>query len=49
MFNRMLIGDWYLVKGGGGKGMRIVHEKAKFLEALESSRREGLKSFGDDT
>eukprot|EP00048_Salpingoeca_helianthica_P014302 m.221027 g.221027 ORF g.221027 m.221027 type:complete len:682 (+) comp15701_c0_seq1:425-2470(+) len=36
------------VKGGGGKGMRIVHEKAKFAEALESSRRESLKSFGDD-
>lgn len=37
------------VKGGGGKGMRTVHDKSKFLESLESSRREGLKSFGDDT
>lgn len=37
------------VKGGGGKGMRIVHEPSKFAEALESSRREALKSFGDDT
>jgi 3-methylcrotonyl-CoA carboxylase alpha subunit len=42
---------WVLtaVKGGGGKGMRIVHEASKFAEALESSRREALKSFGDAT
>ena len=35
--------------GGGGKGMRIVHEK-KFLEsAIEGAKRESLSSFGDDT
>lgn len=28
--------------------MRIVHEESSFMEMLESSRREALKSFGDD-
>ena len=28
--------------------MRIVHEEASFLEALDSARREALKAFGDD-
>ncbi|KAJ3202605.1 Methylcrotonoyl-CoA carboxylase subunit alpha, mitochondrial [Dinochytrium kinnereticum] len=37
------------VKGGGGKGMRIVEKAADFDEMLESSRREAIKSFGDDT
>ncbi|KAJ3099277.1 Methylcrotonoyl-CoA carboxylase subunit alpha, mitochondrial [Phlyctochytrium planicorne] len=36
------------VKGGGGKGMRIVESAAEFDEMLESSRREAIKSFGDD-
>lgn len=36
------------VAGGGGKGMRTVLEESKFLESLESCRRESLKSFGDD-
>lgn len=36
------------VAGGGGKGMRAVFEESKFLEALESCRREALKSFGDE-
>lgn len=36
------------VSGGGGKGMRIVHEEGQFMEALSSSRRESLKSFSDD-
>jgi 3-methylcrotonyl-CoA carboxylase alpha subunit len=36
------------VLGGGGKGMRIVHDEASFVEALESARREALKAFGDD-
>ena len=36
------------VAGGGGKGMRTVLSEAKFLESLESCRRESLKSFGDD-
>ncbi|KAJ3292312.1 hypothetical protein HDU79_001522 [Rhizoclosmatium sp. JEL0117] len=36
------------VKGGGGKGMRIVEKQEDFYEMLESSRREAIKSFGDD-
>ena len=36
------------VSGGGGKGMRTVLEESKFIESLESCRRESLKSFGDD-
>ncbi|XP_038049900.1 methylcrotonoyl-CoA carboxylase subunit alpha, mitochondrial-like [Patiria miniata] len=36
------------VRGGGGKGMRIVMTAADFDEALESARREALKSFDDD-
>ncbi|ARP84820.1 acetyl/propionyl/methylcrotonyl-CoA carboxylase subunit alpha [Bordetella genomosp. 9] len=34
--------------GGGGKGMRIVHEGAAFADALASCRREAAASFGDD-
>ncbi|KAJ3075460.1 Methylcrotonoyl-CoA carboxylase subunit alpha, mitochondrial [Podochytrium sp. JEL0797] len=36
------------VKGGGGKGMRIVEKESEFYEMLESSKREATKSFGDD-
>lgn len=36
------------VLGGGGKGMRIVHSAEEFSEALESAKRESLKSFSDD-
>ncbi|KAG8815808.1 hypothetical protein FRC17_000573 [Serendipita sp. 399] len=36
------------VLGGGGKGMRIVYSESEFMEALESAKRESLKSFGDD-
>lgn len=36
------------VKGGGGKGMRIVLNEEEFFEMLESSKREARKSFGDD-
>ena len=36
------------IKGGGGKGMRIVERAEDFDEMLASSRRESLKSFGDD-
>ncbi|KAI7849484.1 carbamoyl-phosphate synthase L chain, ATP binding domain-containing protein [Circinella umbellata] len=36
------------VKGGGGKGMRIVRTAGEFEEMLESSKRESIKSFGDD-
>lgn len=37
------------VRGGGGKGMRVVYKENDFLEALESSRRESLKSFNDQS
>jgi 3-methylcrotonyl-CoA carboxylase alpha subunit len=36
------------VSGGGGKGMRAVFEESKFIESLESCRREALKSFSDE-
>lgn len=36
------------VRGGGGKGMRIVMTDAEFDSQLESARREAMKSFGDD-
>jgi 3-methylcrotonyl-CoA carboxylase alpha subunit len=34
--------------GGGGKGMREVHESATFAEALAAAKREALAAFGDD-
>jgi 3-methylcrotonyl-CoA carboxylase alpha subunit len=34
--------------GGGGKGMRVVTNKAGFLPALVAARREATSSFGDD-
>ncbi len=34
--------------GGGGKGMREVHEKRLFLEELAGAKREALAAFGDD-
>ncbi|MCE2869300.1 MAG: acetyl-CoA carboxylase biotin carboxylase subunit [Xanthomonadaceae bacterium] len=34
--------------GGGGKGMRIVHEPAVFAAALESCQREARNAFGKD-
>jgi 3-methylcrotonyl-CoA carboxylase alpha subunit len=34
--------------GGGGRGMRIVHEEASFSEALATAKREALNSFGND-
>ena len=36
------------VKGGGGKGMRIVANDGEFLDKLESAKSEGRNSFGDD-
>ncbi|KAI8055840.1 3-methylcrotonoyl-CoA carboxylase subunit alpha [Syncephalis plumigaleata] len=36
------------IKGGGGKGMRIVEKPEDFEEMLASSKREAIKSFGDD-
>ncbi len=35
--------------GGGGKGMRLVHQPEALREALTSARREAASSFGDDT
>ena len=35
--------------GGGGKGMRIVHEPAALQDAIEAAQREAKNAFGDDT
>ncbi len=35
--------------GGGGKGMRIVHQESEFQDALEGAKREALNAFGDET
>jgi 3-methylcrotonyl-CoA carboxylase alpha subunit len=46
------IGYPLLVKaaaGGGGRGMRAVHDAADLPEALASARREAAAAFGDDT
>ncbi|KAI9216884.1 carbamoyl-phosphate synthase L chain, ATP binding domain-containing protein [Blastocladiella britannica] len=37
------------VKGGGGKGMRVVQSEAEFDEMLGSAQREASKAFGDPT
>ena len=34
--------------GGGGKGMRLVHEAAALDEAVTAARREAQSGFGDD-
>lgn len=34
--------------GGGGKGMREVHEEKYFFEALHAAQREAASSFNDD-
>ena len=36
------------VKGGGGKGMRIVQNEVEFTQQLESAKSEARSSFGDD-
>jgi acetyl-CoA/propionyl-CoA carboxylase, biotin carboxylase, biotin carboxyl carrier protein len=36
------------VAGGGGKGMRAVHDPADLREALGAARREAAAAFGDD-
>jgi acetyl-CoA/propionyl-CoA carboxylase, biotin carboxylase, biotin carboxyl carrier protein len=46
------IGYPVLVKpsaGGGGKGMRVVHQPSELPAALASARREAGAAFGDDT
>ncbi|KAI1803463.1 carbamoyl-phosphate synthase L chain, ATP binding domain-containing protein [Daldinia bambusicola] len=35
------------VKGGGGKGMRIVMEESEFIQQLKSARAEARASFGE--
>lgn len=35
--------------GGGGKGMRVVHEPAALPEAIATAQREAEKAFGDST
>jgi len=35
--------------GGGGKGMRIVHEPGELKDALEAAQREAKNAFNDDT
>ncbi|GIF65160.1 acetyl/propionyl-CoA carboxylase subuit alpha [Asanoa ishikariensis] len=35
--------------GGGGRGMRIVHDRASLPEAISSARREAALAFGDGT
>ncbi len=35
--------------GGGGKGMRVVHEAAALAGAVEAARREAGSAFGDTT
>ena len=34
--------------GGGGKGMRIVHTEAEFMDQLDAAKREAKKGFNDD-
>jgi acetyl-CoA/propionyl-CoA carboxylase, biotin carboxylase, biotin carboxyl carrier protein len=46
------IGYPVLVKpsaGGGGKGMRVVHQASELRAAVASARREAGAAFGDDT
>ncbi|MGI0116549.1 acetyl/propionyl/methylcrotonyl-CoA carboxylase subunit alpha [Zooshikella sp. RANM57] len=35
--------------GGGGKGMRIVHQPSELATEMAAAQREAQKSFGDDT
>ncbi len=37
------------VSGGGGRGMRLVHEQAELAQAITSARREAQNAFGDGT
>ncbi len=34
--------------GGGGKGMRVVHDASELPSSLDAARREALNAFGDD-
>ncbi|MBA2407721.1 MAG: pyruvate carboxylase [Chitinophagales bacterium] len=35
--------------GGGGRGMRVVHDEQNFAKTFEEARREAANAFGDDT
>ncbi|MTV24330.1 biotin/lipoyl-binding protein [Nitriliruptoraceae bacterium ZYF776] len=35
--------------GGGGKGMRVVHDPAELVDAVDAARREATGAFGDGT
>ncbi|PRZ42058.1 acetyl/propionyl-CoA carboxylase alpha subunit [Antricoccus suffuscus] len=35
--------------GGGGRGMRVVHDVSELLEAVNGARREAKSAFGDGT
>ncbi len=35
--------------GGGGRGMRVVHQHTELADALAAARREALGGFGDDS
>ena len=35
--------------GGGGKGMRLIHNEGEVEEAYNTARSESMSSFGDDT
>ena len=34
--------------GGGGKGMRIVHDESELQESIKLARQEAMNAFGDD-
>jgi len=34
--------------GGGGKGMRVVHQESEFIEGLDAAKREAANAFGND-
>ena len=35
--------------GGGGKGMRLIHNESEVVEAYNTARSESMSSFGDNT
>ena len=37
------------VSGGGGRGMRLVHQEGELAQAIVSARREAQSAFGDGT
>jgi pyruvate carboxylase len=43
-FPLMVKASW----GGGGRGMRMVHDPAELLDAVETGRREARAAFGND-